>query len=304
MTIFISYSHADQEIADRIGVDLVRNRSKVWIDRWELNVGDSLLRRIEASIQSADGLVVLLSKASTGSEWCRKEFTAGLLRELEEKRVVVLPAILDECEIPLFLRDKLYADFRKDFKSGMEQITSAIAKISSESQGRLAGGPTWHIDWSTDWGMLGDRFFMRITAVEHGDENPYVTLTEISISANEIATSIYKKYEKAGLDWIMRSNLIMALGKTGDQRSDMRLVLTDSHPKTMDLEIRDKSIGSRFAILISSRWLGEDTGRNVLLDVGGQLRNISQSYSRAVRDPSASELEQINAINSSLGIRH
>jgi hypothetical protein len=82
------------------------------MDRWELNIGDSLISRIQGALTEADAILIVLSRKSVSSEWCKKELNAGLIRELEEKRVVVLPCVVEECNIPLFLRDKLYADFR------------------------------------------------------------------------------------------------------------------------------------------------------------------------------------------------
>src|SRR5260221_10557247 len=103
MPVFISYSHTDADFAQRLALQLVKARAQVWIDRWELNVGDSLIRKIEEAVSGASALVVLLSKASVASEWCRKEMTAGLVRELEEKRVEVMPVLIKDCVIHLFL---------------------------------------------------------------------------------------------------------------------------------------------------------------------------------------------------------
>jgi hypothetical protein len=107
MPIFISYSHEDKTFVDRLAMQLVAYKAKVWLDKWELHVGDSLIKRIQDAIAGASALLVVLSKASVKSEWCKKELSAGLVRELEEKRVVVLPVLKEDCEVPLFLRDKL-----------------------------------------------------------------------------------------------------------------------------------------------------------------------------------------------------
>ncbi|EON79267.1 hypothetical protein ADIS_0272 [Lunatimonas lonarensis] len=37
------------------------------------------------------------------------------MRELNEKKIVVIPILLDNCKVPLFLQEKVYADFRTDF---------------------------------------------------------------------------------------------------------------------------------------------------------------------------------------------
>ncbi|MEY2484238.1 MAG: hypothetical protein QOK24_2766 [Verrucomicrobiota bacterium] len=95
MPYFISYSHEDKDFVDLLAAELALQRRHVWVDRWELKVGDSLIRRIESAITGASGLIVSLSKASVVSEWFRKELSVGLIRELEEKHVVVLPIRID-----------------------------------------------------------------------------------------------------------------------------------------------------------------------------------------------------------------
>ena len=45
------------------------------------------------------------------SSWVEKELNAALAIELERKDVFVLPLVIDDCDIPVFLKDKLYADF-------------------------------------------------------------------------------------------------------------------------------------------------------------------------------------------------
>src|SRR5712691_6770427 len=137
MPVFISYSHQDERFATRLAAQLVKHKARVWIDQWELHVGDSLLERIQAAMQGASALIVILSKAAVDSEWCKKELSSGLLRELEERKVVVLPVLMEDCQIPLFVRGKRYADFRHDFDRGLQDILEAVAAVTSDSLGRV-----------------------------------------------------------------------------------------------------------------------------------------------------------------------
>lgn len=128
MPIFISYSHKDTPFVDKLAHQLVQLDIRVWLDRWELHVGDSLISRIQQAITGASALLVILSKSSVSSPWCVKEMNSGLLRELEERQVVVLPVLIEDCQIPLFLREKLYADFRPDFDAGLRVVLESVAK--------------------------------------------------------------------------------------------------------------------------------------------------------------------------------
>lgn len=121
-SVFISYSSKDRNLASKLATDLKSRGLNVWYDQWELKVGDSLISRIGAGIRVQDYLIVILSKASVKSPWVMKELSAGLIRELEEKRVVVLPLVIEDCDIPPLLSDKIYADFRENYSSGLNRL--------------------------------------------------------------------------------------------------------------------------------------------------------------------------------------
>ena len=130
-----------------------------------MKVGDSIVQRIQDAIKEADALIVVLSKASVVSVWCNKEITAGLVRELEEKRVVILPVLLEDCEIPLFLRDKMYADFRVDFEDGFRATLEATAGVISDTLGHIKK-PESYVDFGIDWNLDSDLYHLRVTFVE------------------------------------------------------------------------------------------------------------------------------------------
>src|ERR1700733_9255945 len=131
MAIFISYSRADAAFVDQLAQKLVMRRHHIWLDRWEMNVGDSLITKIQGALTESDAILIVLSKNSVASEWCKKELNAGLIRELEEKRVLVMPCVIDDCEIPLFLKEKVYADFRKDPNEAFKQVDDALLRITN-----------------------------------------------------------------------------------------------------------------------------------------------------------------------------
>jgi hypothetical protein len=52
--VFISYSHADSPFVDRLAADLQAAEIDVWVDRWEVKVGDSIINRINSGIHESD----------------------------------------------------------------------------------------------------------------------------------------------------------------------------------------------------------------------------------------------------------
>jgi hypothetical protein len=181
MPIFISYSRQDADFVKQLAENLVRERHNVWLDRWELNVGDSLLDKIQGALTDSSAILVILSKNSVSSEWCRKELNSGLMRELAEKKVLVLPCVIDDCEIPLFLREKVYADFRKDADEALSQVNDALLRITNRQQGRVES-PDFFTDWSYDWKQDSNkRWHFEWLAVDHGPAVEYCVLTRCHI---------------------------------------------------------------------------------------------------------------------------
>ena len=77
MPIFISHSHQDKDFVDVLAVQLIQYKEHVWVDRWELQVGDSLIEKIQSAIKTASALIIVLSKASVASAWCKKRIECG-----------------------------------------------------------------------------------------------------------------------------------------------------------------------------------------------------------------------------------
>ena len=110
-SIFLCHSSNDKSFVRKLSRDLILRGAKVWMDEAEIKLGDSLFDKIGSGIKNSKYLGVILSKASTNSNWVKKELDIALNREIKENRVVVLPILLENCELPPFLESKLYADF-------------------------------------------------------------------------------------------------------------------------------------------------------------------------------------------------
>jgi hypothetical protein len=109
--IFLSHSHADKRFARKIANDLMAFGHKVWIDEAELKIGDSLIEKIATGLFEVDYVAAIISSHSIKSNWVSKELTIASTREINEKRVVVLPILIERVELPGFLVDKFYGVF-------------------------------------------------------------------------------------------------------------------------------------------------------------------------------------------------
>lgn len=111
-SIFLSHSHKDKPFVRRLARDLESRGVRVWIDEAEMMIGDSLVAKIGAAIDSMAFVGAVLSRHSVESPWVTRELEIALNHEIAGRRVKVLPLVIDECIIPPFLVGKLYGDFR------------------------------------------------------------------------------------------------------------------------------------------------------------------------------------------------
>ena len=110
-TIFLSHNHRDKPFVRELASYLKKYNITVWIDEAEIKIGESLTSKVGEAINENDFFGVVISNNSKDSEWVKRELQIATQREFKEKRVVVLPIVLDSIELPPFLSDKLYADF-------------------------------------------------------------------------------------------------------------------------------------------------------------------------------------------------
>jgi hypothetical protein len=288
MTVFISYSHRDKEFVDRLALELVRARAPIWLDRWELKVGDSLLQRVQRAIDQSAALVVVLSRSSVESEWCKKELTAGLMKELEEKEVVVLPVVIDDCPVPLFLRDKLYADFRGNFDEGKKQLLAALARFMSDTRARIKG-PDADVDWSMDVTPGDDELLITLTMVQHGPKTPYTVLFQSKIVGNKTILGRFLRYAEHGLDWLYRQVIVEML-RDAASRNDLRMHIVDPNAAIRQFGINDDRTDMKLMVSMEARALGNDTGFDLIVDPMHDYAAVLESMRLHTRPPTPEEL--------------
>lgn len=104
-SLFLSHSSRDKFFVRELAARLEQAGAKVWLDEAEINVGDSLTQKIGEAIDRTDFVAAVLSHNSVGSEWVQRELRVALDKEFSGRRVVVLPILLEQVEIPPFLRE-------------------------------------------------------------------------------------------------------------------------------------------------------------------------------------------------------
>lgn len=124
--VFISYSSKDKALVSRLAKSLQDLRHNVWLDEWKIRVGDSIVSKISSGLENADFVAVVLSKNSTASAWVEQEWQTKYWDEVNKRKILVLPILLDDCEIPTLLKTKKYADFRVNYESGLVELSLSL----------------------------------------------------------------------------------------------------------------------------------------------------------------------------------
>jgi formylglycine-generating enzyme required for sulfatase activity len=125
-SIFISHSSADASSALKLAEDLKRAGVEVWLDEWEIGVGERITQAIQEGLHKATHLAVWLTSASVESGWVEREWQSKYGSEIASGSIVVFPLLAEDCDIPLLLKDKRYADFRGDYAKGLGDLLKVV----------------------------------------------------------------------------------------------------------------------------------------------------------------------------------
>jgi hypothetical protein len=133
---FLSHSSHDKAFALRLSHALTQVGVDVFLDAWELEVGDSLHRSLSIALEQSRFIGVVISPRFAKSEWCLGELSEALAREKRDGGKVVIPIKKRDARIP-FLGDRLYADFSHRFYVGVIQIGQIVHGLDPSRVGTM-----------------------------------------------------------------------------------------------------------------------------------------------------------------------
>jgi hypothetical protein len=123
--VFISYRSADAALAAKLSRDVRAMGHTVWLDSWEVNVGDRIVERINQGLAGSTYLVLCYSSAGM-APWMDIEWMSALARQLNGEGVRVLPVVLSGKNIPAILAGTKYADLMANWQQGLAELLRAI----------------------------------------------------------------------------------------------------------------------------------------------------------------------------------
>jgi formylglycine-generating enzyme required for sulfatase activity len=129
--VFLSHSSADKEAVRLLAADLRSAGVDVWLDEWEITVGDHISERIEEGLQSSKFLAIWLTRAAVESGWVGREWRSQYAREISSQSKIILPLLAEPCEMPPLLADKQFADFRSEYNRGFTDLLKVVIGTKS-----------------------------------------------------------------------------------------------------------------------------------------------------------------------------
>jgi TIR domain len=123
--VFISHRKSDAQQAEQLANELRDAGHEVWFDEWKIDVGDSIVERINQGLEGSKYLVLCYSSSGL-SPWVNREWMSVLAQQLAGSQVKVLPILLTGGQAPAILADVKYADLVKDWSKGLFELLRAI----------------------------------------------------------------------------------------------------------------------------------------------------------------------------------
>jgi len=118
---FVSYSREDVEFALRLARELKATGQKVWMDKLDLRPGQRWENEVDTALHSCSRVLVILSPSSVDSSNVMAEAGFAL-----DERKKLIPVMYRDCRIPFRLRPIQYADFRRSYEEGFNELITSL----------------------------------------------------------------------------------------------------------------------------------------------------------------------------------
>jgi tetratricopeptide (TPR) repeat protein len=140
--VFVSYSRKDSGFVDQLIQDIEKRGIAVWVDRQDIDGGETWRAAIADAIRMSLAFVIVISPNSTASKNVSKELSLA-----ESYGCQIIPLLYHPCEIPPTMEYQLAEIQMIDFtivpyENALDRLIKALGKAPVERQPREIGGPT------------------------------------------------------------------------------------------------------------------------------------------------------------------
>lgn len=127
LKVFLCHSSGDKPSVRKLYRYLISRGIDAWLDEEKLLPGQDWNFEIEKALNSSDVIVVCLSQSSVDKEgYVQREIRFALDKALEKPdgTIFIIPARLEECELPYRLKAYQWVDLFED--GGREKLMKAL----------------------------------------------------------------------------------------------------------------------------------------------------------------------------------
>lgn len=138
LKIFISYSSGDREQVQKIYEHLLTLGADPWYDQEDLLPGQDWDMEIRKGLDEADMILLCLSKKSVNKEgYVQKEMRLALdlALEMPDGRIFLIPARLEECDLPYKLKNYQWVDLFA--KNGWDKLIKSLNIRAEQVKAKL-----------------------------------------------------------------------------------------------------------------------------------------------------------------------
>lgn len=131
--VFICHSSFDKVFAELVAADLKGHSLIPWLDKEQVFAGDDVLERIGEGLRAMDFLIFIVSQDALKSPWIERELKFAVRQEIEQRRVLILPFIIDSTpstQLPWYLHASLAQRITAD-QQGVATIVNSVRQMAS-----------------------------------------------------------------------------------------------------------------------------------------------------------------------------
>lgn len=148
MKVFISHSSKDKGFVRFLKDCLLANSIETWFDEDQLDLGDSLVTKLEEALNDSTHLLIVLSPASIDSDWVQFELRKALLNSKTGLLNKIIPIKYRDCKVSEELQDLVYGDLSNEvvlpvenkikfISNGFEDVFLRIVSAIKNSSKRI-----------------------------------------------------------------------------------------------------------------------------------------------------------------------
>ena len=143
LKVFLCHAHEDKATVRKVYKRLVAEGVDAWLDEEKLLPGQDWNNEILRALQDSDAIVICLSKVSVAREGYVQREIKEALKKAEEKpsgTIFVIPAKLNDCEVPVYLKNWQWVDLFED--NGFQKLLRSL-KIRADKVGAVIVPPSY-----------------------------------------------------------------------------------------------------------------------------------------------------------------